>query len=125
MAIKYGCVAVGRSIIADRSRKTKQNFRAVVLSMLPNLATQQVMKVFDHERYKFAVLPDNGILCICAMSPDFSEEQSFEFLKEVVKIFPKHNFDDSVGDLGVTVVDDLYVKKIKQFAESLKKEMVN
>ncbi|XP_072051550.1 uncharacterized protein [Amphiura filiformis] len=148
MAIQYGCVAVGRSIIADHSRDTKKNFRAVVLSMLPNInATQQVRKVFFHERYKFAVLSDNGIFYMCATSPDFSEEQSFTFLEEVVKTFGCQNnnlieelsnddddeykardvesgiSDDAGGNLAVTVVDGLGVKKIRKFPGALKKKM--
>ncbi|XP_072051549.1 vesicle-associated membrane protein 7-like [Amphiura filiformis] len=148
MAIQYGCVAVGRSIIADHSRDAKENFRAVVLSMLPNIATQQVRKVFLHKRYKFAVLPDNGILYICIMSPDFSEGQSFAFLKEVVQKFQNNNLikdfsndedshggevserdverpvgDNSGDDFGAT--EDLGVTKIHKFPGSLEKKMKN
>ena len=52
MAICYGCVAIaGKGVIAEYSKDDKQNFRAVVSSMLPNIAAEKTRKLFVHERY--------------------------------------------------------------------------
>ena len=52
MEIWYGCVAIaGKGIIAEHSEDDKQNFRAVVSSMLPNIAAEKTRKLFVHEKY--------------------------------------------------------------------------
>ena len=52
MAICYGCVAIAeKGVIAEYSEDDKQNFRAVVSSMLPNIAAENTRKLFVHERY--------------------------------------------------------------------------
>ncbi len=86
-------------------------------------------------------MPNNGLFYICSTSPGFSEAKSFEFLEDIVKTFDSQNnnlileFSDDNdadvesgerdrGDLGVTEVDGLDVKKIRKFPKALKNKMV-
>ncbi|XP_072024893.1 uncharacterized protein [Amphiura filiformis] len=103
MAILYACVAAGpRTIIADHSDDYNQNFRAVVYSLLPNISTKNIKKaVFTNNRFYLVELQDSNFIYICITTPEFPEDRSFAFLKDLAQSFTWHNtrLRDSVVDL--------------------------
>lgn len=87
MTITYSCIARGTTVLC-KHQVGSGTLQSTVDSMLPNIPTRNDGKTtYKSENYLFHCLIENGMIYMCAATPQFGKNQPYNYLAEIKRQF--------------------------------------
>nr|XP_022315260.1 vesicle-associated membrane protein 7-like [Crassostrea virginica] len=121
MAITYSCITRGTTILCSHQTGSG-SFENVVLSILNNIPMRNDGKTtFQSESYMFHCVIENGMVYLCAASPDFGKKQPYAYLAEIKRKFQSGTLSMKAVDCGSHGLDSEFGFVMAQDMEKFSK----